>query len=201
MGVILGGRIGYILFYNFGEFLNNPLILFKIWQGGMSFHGGMLGVFAAMTWFAKKQQCTLWQLTDFIAPMAPIGLGAGRIGNFINSELWGRPTDVPWAMIFPNGGPIARHPSQLYEAVLEGLVLFLILWIYTRKQRPVISATGLSVALYGCFRFFIEFFRMPDAHLGYLALDWVTMGQILSTPMIVIGTGLLIFAYKREAKI
>lgn len=201
MGVILGGRIGYILFYNFGAFLENPLILFKIWQGGMSFHGGMLGVFAAMAWFAKKQNCTLWQLTDLIAPIAPIGLGAGRIGNFINSELWGRPTDVPWAMIFPNGGDVARHPSQLYEAFLEGFVLFVIVWIYTQKPRPTMAATGLAVAGYGVFRFCIEFYRVPDAHLGYLALDWVTMGQILSMPMIVIGAGLMVFAYKREAKI
>jgi phosphatidylglycerol:prolipoprotein diacylglycerol transferase len=200
MGVILGGRIGYILFYNFGEFLANPLILFKIWQGGMSFHGGMLGVFAAMAWFAKKQNCSLWQLTDLIAPIAPIGLGAGRLGNFINSELWGRPTDVPWAMIFPNGGDVARHPSQLYEAFLEGFVLFVIVWLYTQKPRPTMAATGLAVMCYGCFRFFVEFYRLPDAHLGYLALDWVTMGQILSTPMIVIGAGLMVFAYKREAK-
>jgi phosphatidylglycerol:prolipoprotein diacylglycerol transferase len=200
MGVILGGRIGYILFYNFGAFLENPLILFKIWQGGMSFHGGMLGVFVAMAWFAKKQNCTLWQLTDLIAPIAPIGLGAGRLGNFINSELWGRPTDVPWAMIFPNGGDVARHPSQLYEAFLEGFVLFVIVWIYTQKPRPTMAATGLAVMCYGCFRFFVEFYRLPDAHLGYLALDWVTMGQILSTPMILIGAGLMVFAYKREAK-
>lgn len=200
MGVILGGRIGYILFYNFGAFLENPLILFKIWQGGMSFHGGMLGVFTAMAWFAKKQNCTLWQLTDLIAPIAPIGLGAGRLGNFINSELWGRPTDVPWAMIFPNGGDVARHPSQLYEAFLEGFVLFVIVWIYTQKPRPTMAATGLAVMCYGCFRFFVEFYRLPDAHLGYLALDWVTMGQILSTPMILIGAGLMVFAYKREAK-
>lgn len=200
MGVILGGRIGYILFYNFGQFLDNPLVLFKIWQGGMSFHGGMLGVFAAMAWFAKKQNCTLFQLTDLIAPIAPIGLGAGRLGNFINSELWGRPTDVPWAMIFPNGGDVSRHPSQLYEAFLEGFVLFLIVWLYTQKQRPTMAATGLAVMCYGCFRFFVEFYRLPDAHLGYLALDWVTMGQILSTPMIVIGAGLMVFAYKKHEK-
>lgn len=200
IGVILGGRLGYILFYNFSAFIDNPLILFKIWQGGMSFHGGMLGVFVAMWWFAKKQNCTVMQLTDIIAPLAPIGLGAGRIGNFINSELWGRPTDVPWAMVFPNGGEFARHPSQLYEAFLEGLVLFAILWIYTSKPRPTMAATGLAVLLYGCFRFFVEFFRMPDAHLGYLALDWVTMGQILSTPMIIIGGLMVFFAYHRTEK-
>lgn len=200
IGVILGGRIGYILFYNFSAFIDNPLILFKIWQGGMSFHGGMLGVFVAMWWFAKKQNCTVMQLTDIIAPLAPIGLGAGRLGNFINAELWGRPTDVPWAMIFPTGGSLARHPSQLYEAFLEGLVLFVIMWIYTSKPRPTMAATGLSVLLYGCFRFFVEFFRMPDAHLGYLALDWVTMGQILSTPMIIIGALMVYFAYHRAEK-
>jgi len=197
LGVILGGRIGYILFYNFGEFLNDPLILFKIWQGGMSFHGGMLGVFIAMWFFAKKQHCTMLQLTDIIAPLAPIGLGAGRIGNFINSELWGRPTDVPWSMVFPNGGPLARHPSQLYEAFLEGVVLFVILWLYSSKPRPVGAITGMAVFFYGCFRFFVEFFRMPDAHLGFLALNWVTMGQILSTPMILIGAGLFYFANKK----
>ncbi|MFI3188949.1 prolipoprotein diacylglyceryl transferase [Crenothrix sp. D3] len=200
VGVILGGRLGYILFYNFGAFIDNPLLLFKIWQGGMSFHGGMLGVFVAMWLFAKKQNCTMLQLTDIIAPLAPIGLGAGRIGNFINSELWGRPSDVPWAMVFPNGGVLARHPSQLYEAFLEGFVLFVVLWIYTSKPRPTMAATGLAVLLYGCFRFFIEFFRVPDAHLGYLALDWLTMGQILSTPMIIIGGLLMYFAYRKEAQ-
>jgi phosphatidylglycerol:prolipoprotein diacylglycerol transferase len=200
IGVILGGRIGYILFYNFSAFIDSPLILFKIWQGGMSFHGGMLGVFVAMWWFAKKQNCTVMQLTDIIAPLAPIGLGAGRIGNFINGELWGRTTDVPWAMVFPTGGEFARHPSQLYEAFLEGLVLFVIMWIYTSKPRPTMAATGLAVLLYGCFRFFVEFFRMPDAHLGYLALDWVTMGQILSTPMIIIGALMVYFAYHRAEK-
>jgi phosphatidylglycerol---prolipoprotein diacylglyceryl transferase len=196
MGVILGGRIGYILFYNFSDFLSNPLILFKIWQGGMSFHGGMLGVFIAMWLFGKKQHCTMLQLTDIIAPLCPIGLGAGRLGNFINSELWGRPADVPWAMVFPNGGPLARHPSQLYEAFLEGVVLFTILWLYTGKPRPTMAATGLALFCYGCFRFFVEFFRMPDAQLGYLALDWVTMGQILSTPMIIVGAALFFLAHK-----
>jgi len=197
IGVILGGRIGYILFYNFSAFLADPIILFKIWQGGMAFHGGMLGVFIAMWLFAKKHHCSLFQLTDLIAPIAPIGLGAGRIGNFINSELWGRPTDVPWAMIFPNGGDIARHPSQLYEAFLEGVVLFVILWLYSKKPRPTMACTGLAVMLYGCFRFFVEFFRMPDAHLGFVALDWVTMGQVLSTPMIIVGGVMFFMAGKR----
>ncbi|MCD2449425.1 prolipoprotein diacylglyceryl transferase [Methylicorpusculum oleiharenae] len=199
LGVILGGRLGYILFYNFNEFINDPSVIYKIWQGGMSFHGGMLGVFIAMWLFARKQQCTMLQLTDIIAPLAPIGLGAGRLGNFINGELWGRTTDVPWSMIFPGGGPLPRHPSQLYEALLEGIVLFIILWWFTQKPRPVMAPTGLAVMLYGCFRFFVEFFRMPDAHLGYLALDWVTMGQILSTPMILIGGLMVYFAYKRDA--
>lgn len=199
MGVILGGRIGYILFYNFAKFIDNPIIIFRLWEGGMSFHGGMLGVFIAMWWFAKKNNCTMLQLTDHISPLVPIGLGAGRIGNFINGELWGKTTDVSWAMVFPNAGALPRHPSQLYEAALEGLVLFLILWIYTNKQRPVMAPTGLVLFLYGCFRFFVEFFRLPDSHLGYLALDWLTMGQILSTPMIVIGAVLFIYAHKKTA--
>jgi len=199
LGVVLGGRIGYILFYNFTEFLNDPLLLFKIWQGGMSFHGGMLGVFVAMWFFARQQHCSVMQLTDIIAPLAPIGLGAGRIGNFINSELWGRPSDVPWAMVFPNGGPLTRHPSQLYEALLEGLVLYAIMWFYTRQPRPTMAPTGLAVMLYGCFRFSVEFFRMPDAHLGFIALDWVTMGQLLSLPMIIIGAAMVYYAYRRPA--
>ena len=198
MGVILGGRLGYIFFYNFTGFLEDPVVLFKIWQGGMSFHGGMLGVFVVMSWFAQKHNCHLWQLTDLIAPIAPIGLGAGRIGNFINSELWGRPTDVPWAMIFPTGGMISRHPSQLYEALLEGLLLFIILWNYSSKPRPMMATTGLAIMLYGIFRFIVEFYRVPDAQLGYLAFDWLTMGQVLSFPMIVIGGGMTVFAYKKS---
>jgi phosphatidylglycerol:prolipoprotein diacylglycerol transferase len=200
LGVILGGRIGYILFYQFSRFIENPLTLFKIWQGGMSFHGGMLGVFVAMYFFGKKHNCTMLQLTDIIAPLCPIGLGAGRIGNFINSELWGKVTDVPWAMVFPNGGALPRHPSQLYEALLEGVLLFAIMWIYTQKQRPVMAATGLVLFVYGCFRFFVEFFRLPDAHLGYLMLDWVTMGQILSLPMIIIGAGMFYHAHKNSTE-
>jgi len=199
MGVILGGRIGYILFYNFQAFLNDPTILIKIWQGGMSFHGGMLGVFVAMWLFAKKQRCSMLQLTDVIAPLAPIGLFAGRIGNFINAELWGHTADVPWAMVFPGGGPLPRHPSQLYEAFLEGVLLFIIMWIYTSKQRPTMAPTGMALMLYGCFRFFVEFFRMPDAHLGYIFLNWVTMGQILSLPMIIIGAGMIAFAYRKKS--
>ncbi len=198
LGVVLGGRIGYVLFYNFSQFLADPLMLFKIWQGGMSFHGGMLGVFIAMWWFSKNVQCQLFELTDFIAPLSPIGLLAGRIGNFINSELWGRTTDVPWGMVFPNGGPLPRHPSQLYEAFLEGAMLYLILWWYTRKLRPMMAATGMAIGMYGVFRFTVEFFRMPDAHLGFIALDWLTMGQILSTPMIIIGAGLIYFAYSNK---
>jgi len=199
LGVILGGRIGYILFYHFGLFLENPLVLFKIWQGGMSFHGGMLGVFVAMHFFGKKHHCSMLQLTDIIAPLCPIGLGLGRLGNFINGELWGRTTDVAWGMVFPTGGALPRHPSQLYEAGLEGILLFAILWIYTQKQRPVAAPTGLVLFVYGCFRFFVEFYRMPDAHLGYLALDWVTMGQILSLPMIVIGAGMFGWAHKKQS--
>ena len=197
MGVILGGRIGYILFYNFARFIDNPLILFKLWEGGMSFHGGMLGVFVAMWWFAKKNNCTMLDLTDHISPLVPIGLGAGRIGNFINGELWGKTTDVSWGMVFPHAGLLPRHPSQLYEAFLEGFALFLILWLYTHKQRPSMAPTGLVLFLYGCFRFFVEFFRLPDSHLGYLALDWLTMGQILSTPMIIMGGLLFIYAHKK----
>jgi len=198
MGVILGGRFGYVLFYNFENFLADPVMLFKVWQGGMSFHGGLLGVITAMWIFARKQKCTMLALTDFIAPVVPVGLLAGRIGNFINAELWGKPTDVYWSFVFPGGGPLARHPSQLYEAALEGVALFLILWVYSSKPRPAMAVSGLFALFYGLFRFIVEFYRVPDAHLGYLALDWLTMGQILSTPLIAIGIILLGLAYHQK---
>ena len=197
LGVILGGRFGYVIFYNFSAFAADPLMLLRVWEGGMSFHGGLLGVIFAMWWFGRKVDRTFWQIADFVAPLVPVGLGAGRIGNFINGELWGKTTDVPWAMVFPNGGPLPRHPSQLYEAFLEGVVLFFVLWIFTAKRRPYLSASGLVLFLYGCFRFWVEFYRLPDAHIGYLAFNWLTMGQILSLPMIIIGAVLFYLAYRK----
>ena len=191
LGVILGGRIGYILFYNFSAFLENPAILFKIWQGGMSFHGGMLGVFIALFLFARKTNKTFFQVSDFIAPMVPIGLGAGRIGNFINKELPGRATDadIPWAMDF--GDHIARHPSSLYQAITEGLLLFVILWLVSSSRRPRMFVSAIFMICYGAFRFCTEFFRTPDAHIGFVAFDWMTKGQQLSIPMILFGFYLL----------
>jgi phosphatidylglycerol---prolipoprotein diacylglyceryl transferase len=199
MGAILGGRIGYILFYNFSNFIQDPIIIFKVWQGGMSFHGGLLGVIFAMWLFAKKCQSKMLALVDFLAPLAPIGLFAGRIGNFINGELWGKTTDVPWGVIFPNAGPLPRHPSQLYEAFLEGIVLFIIMWVFTNKQRPYMAPTGLVLFCYGCFRFLVELYRLPDAHIGYLAFGWLTMGQLLSLPMIILGASLFYLAYRKAA--
>ncbi len=199
MGVILGGRVGYVIFYNFSSFIADPVMLFKVWEGGMSFHGGLIGVFFAMWLSAKKNQCTIFSLTDFIVPVVPVGLLAGRIGNFINAELWGRTTDVYWSFVFPGAGPLPRHPSQLYEAALEGLLLFLILWFYSSKPRPYMAVTGMFSMFYGVFRFVVEFYRVPDAHLGYLAMDWLTMGQILSTPMIIFGIVLIAIAYKSKA--
>lgn len=199
MGVILGGRLGYILFYDFGTYLDDPLRVFKVWQGGMSFHGGLLGVISAMWLYARKTQRRFFNVADFTAPLVPIGLGAGRIGNFINGELWGKVSDVPWAMVFPTGGPLPRHPSQLYEAFFEGLMLFLILWFYSRRPRPTMAVSGMFLLFYGLFRFLVEFVRVPDEGLGYLAADWITMGQILSAPMIILGAGLVFWAYRRES--
>jgi len=196
VGIIIGGRLGSVLFYNFPQYLEHPLDVFKIWQGGMSFHGGLLGVIAAMIWFARKTESGTFKVLDFIAPVVPIGLGCGRIGNFINGELWGAPSDLPWAMIFPNAGALPRHPSQLYEAFLEGLILFIILWLFSAKPRPTMSIAGLFLLGYGVFRFAVEFVRIPDSHIGYLAFDWLTMGQILSFPMIMVGTVLFIMAYR-----
>lgn len=200
VGVILGGRIGYVLFYNFAQFMQDPLWLFAIWEGGMSFHGGLLGVIVVMLLFARKQGKSWMQVTDFLAPLVPIGLGAGRIGNFIGGELWGRAAELPWAVVFPRSGDgIARHPSQLYEFALEGVVLFLILWWFSAKPRPVRAVSGLFLLLYGVFRILVEFFREPDAQLGFVALDWVTQGQLLSLPMVFLGGILLWLAYKRPA--
>lgn len=196
LGVILGGRIGYVLFYQFDLFLADPLYLFKIWTGGMSFHGGLLGVITALWLFARKVKCSLLTVGDFIAPLVPIGLGAGRIGNFINAELWGRTTDVSWGIIFPGAGPLPRHPSQLYEFALEGVVLFALLWLYSRKPRPVGAVSGVFLMGYGSFRFLIEFFREPDQHIGLYA-SWFSQGQLLSFPMIIGGFILLVWALRR----
>lgn len=201
LGVIIGGRLGSILFYNLPYYLDNPLAVFKIWQGGMAFHGGLLGVLAAMWWFARSQGRHFFEITDYVAPVVPLGLFFGRIGNFINGELWGKPTTVPWAMIFPDpaAGNVPRHPSQLYEAALEGLLLFVILWLYSSKPRPMMAVSGLFLIGYGVFRFLVEFVRAPDVQLGYLAFGWLTMGQVLCVPMILFGLLLLYLAYRKPA--
>lgn len=187
LGAVLGGRIGYTLFYGWQWLADDPFYLLRVWEGGMSFHGGFLGVVLAMWFYAHRTKRSFWAVTDFIAPLVPLGLGAGRIGNFINGELWGRASDVPWAVVFPGGGEVARHPSQLYQATLEGLLLFLVLWWYSRKPRPMGAVSALFLIGYGSFRFAAEFARQPDAHLGFIALDWMTMGQLLSLPMIILG--------------
>ncbi len=197
LGVIIGGRVGYCLVYGWSDFIRDPLYLFKITEGGMSFHGGLAGVMLAMWWYGRKLGKTIWHILDFVAPLVPIGLGAGRIGNFINGELWGHETTVPWGVEFQGK---VLHPSQLYEALLEGLVLFMILWWYSSKPRPYMAVSALFLLLYGSFRFFVEFYRVPDAHLEYLAFDWLTMGQVLSAPMIVAGAVMLVMAYSADRK-
>lgn len=196
LGVILGGRVGYVLFYNFDLFLADPTYLFKIWTGGMSFHGGLIGVITAMIWFAHKTKRHFFTVADFVAPLIPFGLGVGRIGNFLNGELWGRVTDVPWAIIFPEAGSEPRHPSQLYQFALEGVVLFIILNLFWRKNPPRGAISGMFLLFYGLFRFLVEFVRQPDSQLG-LYFQEVSMGQILSTPMIVVGALMIWVAYKR----
>jgi len=210
LGVVLGGRIGYTLFYNLPNFIQHPLVLFKVWQGGMSFHGGLLGVLTAVWLYGRRTGRGFFQVTDFIAPLVPIGLGAGRIGNFINGELWGKVAELPWAMRLPchrfweycggrtTGFSAPHQPSQLYEFLLEGVALFVILWVYSSKPRPTMAVSGLFLLAYGVFRFAVEFVRLPDPQLGYLAFGWLTMGQVLSLPMIVLGAAFLWWAYRRR---
>ncbi len=215
LGVVLGGRIGYVFIYGLSGLLADPLSLLRVWEGGMSFHGGLLGVLLAMLLFVRRHGRTFFQATDFIAPLVTIGLGAGRLGNFVNGELWGGPTSLPWGMRVPcdvAAGLCSRvglppgtaystpvHPNQLYEFLLEGVVLFLILWFFSAKQPPRMAVSGLFLLCYGVFRFLVELVRLPDAHIGYLAFGWVTMGQLLSTPMILFGMLLLFLAYRRKA--
>ena len=219
LGVILGGRLGYVFFYGFDRLLEDPLIAFRIWEGGMSFHGGLVGVIVIMAWYARRSQRSFWQVADFVAPLIPVGLAFGRVGNFIGGELWGRQSDVSWAMIFPGSLPAAavasapleqawqagmldvyaRHPSQLYQAGLEGLLLFIILMWYSKSPRPQGAVSGLFLLGYGLFRIVVEFFREPDQHLGFIALDWLTMGMVLSLPMIIAGLIIMSLAYRTQA--
>ena len=197
MGAVVGGRVGSVVFYNFSQFISDPLWLFRIWEGGMSFHGGFLGVLIAFYFYTRSIKKDYWSTMDFIAPFVPFGLGAGRLGNFIGGELWGKPTDVAWGMVFPHVDQLPRHPSQLYEVALEGVALFIIVWWFSSKPRPRLAVSGLFALGYGSFRFFIEFFREPDGHIGYLAFDWFTMGQALSAPLIIAGVVFLLLAYQQ----
>jgi phosphatidylglycerol:prolipoprotein diacylglycerol transferase len=198
MGVVMGGRIGYCLFYKPAYYASHPLEIFYVWQGGMSFHGGLIGVLVSQWWFARTRQRPWLQVMDFVAPCVPTGLAAGRAGNFINGELWGRVADpsLPWGMLFRDGGPLPRHPSQIYQFLLEGLLLFVLLWLYARKPRKMGQVSGAFLLGYGVFRFIAEFFREPDAHLGILQLG-MSMGQWLCLPMIVGGIALWVWASKR----
>lgn len=209
LGVVLGGRLGYVLFYAFGELASDPLMLLRIWQGGMSFHGGLLGVLVAVYLWTRSRRIHFMDAMDFVAPLVPLGLGFGRLGNYIGGELWGKPTGGSWGVVFPRAlegeyaglpmdrlrelhaqgllDPFARHPSQLYQAFLEGVVMFGVLWWFSSRPRPRYAVGGMFALLYGLFRFAVEFVRVPDAQLGYLAFGWLTMGQVLSLPLIALG--------------
>jgi phosphatidylglycerol:prolipoprotein diacylglycerol transferase len=197
LGTILGGRLGYVLFYKPAYYFSHPLEIFAIWQGGMAFHGGFLGVLAAVAFFAWRRKVDWWRLMDFIAPCVPPGLAAGRLGNFINGELWGRPTDLPWGMVFRGAGSLPRHPSQLYQFALEGVLLFVLLWWYASKPRARGAVSAMFLIGYGAFRFIAEFAREPDDFLGLLALN-LSMGQWLSLPMIAAGILLYLWSQKNR---
>ncbi len=199
VGGVLGGRIGYGLFYNLPTYLSDPLAIFAVWQGGMSFHGGLVGIVIALWLFCRARDRSFVSTTDFLIPAIPIGLGLGRVANFINQELWGAPSELPWAVVFthPAAGALARHPSQLYEAVLEGVVLFVAMYLLVRVRPRTGIITGSFLCAYGAIRFAIEFVREPDAHLGYLHGDWLTMGQVLSTPMLIAGIAFVFWATRR----
>ncbi len=191
LGVILGGRLGYVIFYDPMTYFRHPLEILQIWHGGMSFHGGLLGALGAFWYFARTRKKSFWSVSDFVAPLVPQALFWGRLGNFINGELWGKTTDLPWGVVFKTGGNMARHPSQLYEALLEGLVLFIVLWIYSSKKREPGQISGVFAIGYGLARIAVEFVRIPDAHIGYLAFGWLTMGQVLCIPLILLGIWLV----------
>ena len=199
LGVIIGGRLGYVLFYNFHSFMEYPLSLFYVWEGGMSFHGGVVGELVVMFFYSRNTNKSYMSVADFLTPLIPIGLAAGRIGNFIGGELWGRASTVPWAMVFPRDvEQVARHPSQIYQALLEGVLLFIILWWFSSKPRPRMAVSGLFLLGYGAFRCISELFRQPDLQLGFIAFDWLTMGQLLSIPMILVGLYMMVIAYRRN---
>lgn len=199
LGIVIGGRLGYVFFYGWDKFVGDPAWLLRVWEGGMSFHGGLLGVIAAMFWFGRSRNIPFGSVLDFAAPLTPIGLALGRLGNFIGQELWGRPSDVSWAMIFPNDPlQIARHPSQLYQMALEGILLFVIVIWFSSKPRPRWAVGGLFVLGYGCLRFAVEFFREPDQHIGLVTLGWMSRGQLLCLPMIALGIFLLVWSHRKE---
>jgi phosphatidylglycerol---prolipoprotein diacylglyceryl transferase len=200
VGVVVGGRLGYVLFYDLPYFWHNPASILAVWKGGMSFHGGLIGVVVALWWCSHRFKRSIWDLTDFVAPLVPVGLAAGRIGNFINHELWGRVTAVPWGMVFPEAGPMPRHPSQLYEFFLEGVLLFTLLWWFSSKPRPRFAVSAMFLLGYGLARMIGECFRQPDPQYGFIAFGWLTMGQILSFPMALIGLIALIVIYYGEKK-